>query len=192
MNDISFHTVDPESLKNITLEAILAPSNAAVDNATYDVPVPTEDQTLPQGIQKGRGGYRVVDDKLHRSKPNLIDQYRGRIGGCWGWEQSTPMTLMLLQVDFVDERPATEDKTFALTELAHTIAQTPGLIWKIWTENPDTHEAGGIYLFEDEVSLDAYLTMHTERLQRMGIGQINAKTFQVNEPLTAITRGIQE
>jgi hypothetical protein len=102
------------------------------------------------------------------------------------------MTLMLLQVDFVDERPATEDKTFALTELAHTIAQTPGLIWKIWTENPDTHEAGGIYLFEDEVSLDAYLTMHTERLQRMGIGQINAKTFQVNEPLTAITRGIQE
>lgn len=96
---------------------------------------------------------------------------------------------MLLQVDFVDDRPTAGDNTTALTELAHNIAQTPGLIWKIWTENPDTHEAGGIYLFEDEASLDAYLTMHTQRLKRMGIGQINAKKFQVNESLTAITRG---
>ncbi len=99
------------------------------------------------------------------------------------------MPLMLLQIDFVDDRPTAGDKTAALTELAHNIAQAPGLLWKIWTENPDTREAGGIYLFEDEASLDAYLTMHSQRLQGMGIGQINAKKFQVNEPLTAITRG---
>lgn len=99
------------------------------------------------------------------------------------------MPLMLLQVDFVDERPVTEEMNAALIELAHNIAETPGLIWKIWTQNPDTQEAGGIYLFEDEASLDAYLAMHTDRLHRMGIGHINAKKFQVNEPLTAITRG---
>jgi hypothetical protein len=53
------------------------------------------------------------------------------------------MPLMLLQIDFVDARPTAEDKTAALTQLAHNIAQTLGLVWKIWTENPDTREAGG-------------------------------------------------
>lgn len=99
------------------------------------------------------------------------------------------MALMLLQIDFSDTRPVEGDKTAILTPLAQNIAQTPGLIWKIWTENPVTQEAGGIYLFEDEASLDAYLAMHTARLQGMGIGQINAKKFQVNEPLTQITKG---
>lgn len=48
------------------------------------------------------------------------------------------MTLMLLQVDFVDDRPATGNNTIALIALAHNIAQTSsGLIWKIWTENPE-------------------------------------------------------
>ena len=63
------------------------------------------------------------------------------------------------------------------------------MIWKTWTENPETGEAGGIYLFEDEVSLNAYLIMHTERLKSFGIEQINAKKFDVNEPLTAMTHG---
>lgn len=99
------------------------------------------------------------------------------------------MALMLLQVDFLDMRPVEGDKTEMLRPLAENIAQTPGLIWKIWTENPETQEAGGIYLFTDEACLDAYLAMHTARLQGMGIGSINAKKFQVNQPLTEITNG---
>ena len=104
------------------------------------------------------------------------------------------MTLMLLQIDFVDRRasnPAADqaDKIAALTPLAQSIAEAPGLIWKIWTENPDTQEAGGIYLFEDEAHLNAYLDLHTARLKAMGIDPINAKKFQVNHPLTEITRG---
>ncbi len=98
------------------------------------------------------------------------------------------MPLMLLQIDFPDTR-STDNKTEALIPLAQSIATTPGLIWKIWTENPETQEAGGIYLFEDEASLDAYLAMHTDRLKGFGIEQINAKKFQVNQPLTEITRG---
>jgi Putative mono-oxygenase ydhR len=100
------------------------------------------------------------------------------------------MALMILQVDFVDDRAwGLSEKTTALLELAHRIADTPGLIWKVWTENPDMQEAGGVYLFEDETSLEAYLTLHTERLRSMGIHQINAKKFQVNIPLTHITYG---
>lgn len=99
------------------------------------------------------------------------------------------MPLMLLQIDFLETRPNQSDKVAALIPLAQNIAETPGLIWKIWTENPETHEAGGIYLFEDEAALDAYLTMHTARLKGLGIDAINAKKFQVNQPLTEITRG---
>ena len=47
--------------------------------------------------------------------------------------------------------------THALKGLAESIAQEPGLIWKIWTENAATHEAGGIYLFTDRASAEAYL-----------------------------------
>lgn len=81
MSNIPFHTVDPQTL-NIPLETILATSNAALKNAVYDIPVPTEDQTLPHRVVIGRNSSLIVGDKLHRSKPNLIDQYRGRLGGC--------------------------------------------------------------------------------------------------------------
>jgi Putative mono-oxygenase ydhR len=103
---------------------------------------------------------------------------------------SDRMALMILQVDFVDDRLwDISEKNTALLELAHKIADTPGLIWKVWTENPETQEAGGVYLFEDEASLEAYLALHTQRLRGMGIRQVNAKKFQVNTPLTHITYG---
>lgn len=78
--------------------------------------------------------------------------------------------------------------TDALQGLAQSIAQEPGLLWKIWTENPATQEAGGIYLFSDRASAQAYLEMHTARLKGFGIPQVNGKIFEVNESLSAIDR----
>jgi hypothetical protein len=78
--------------------------------------------------------------------------------------------------------------TTTLQGLAGSIAQEPGLLWKIWTENPETGEAGGIYLFADRHSAEAYLTMHTERLVGFGIPHVNAKLFEVNRELSAIDR----
>ncbi len=73
--------------------------------------------------------------------------------------------------------------------LARSIAEEPGLLWKIWTENEATQEAGGIYLFSDEASARAYLAMHAERLKGFGIDPVNAKFFDVNIPLTRLDRG---
>ncbi|WP_349920005.1 monooxygenase [Aeromonas veronii] len=82
----------------------------------------------------------------------------------------------------------------ALTEaalpLAESITREPGFISKIWTENPNTGEAGGIYLFEDEKSALAYATMHEQRVLAMGASDVQYKLFEVNEPLSRITRGI--
>ncbi|WP_372965547.1 monooxygenase [Marinobacter sp.] len=95
----------------------------------------------------------------------------------------------LLQVDFPFDGPFGQEMTVAMKELAESIAREPGFIWKIWTMNQETKEAGGIYLFEDEVSARKYLGMHTERLKGFGVPVVNAKVFQVNEALSAIDNG---
>ena len=95
----------------------------------------------------------------------------------------------LLQVDFPYAGPWGQAMTEAMEGLAHSIAQEPGLVWKIWTENEAAGEAGGIYLFEDADSAAAYLTMHTARLKGFGIAQVNGKIFAVNEALTQMDRG---
>ena len=95
---------------------------------------------------------------------------------------------VLLQVDFPFAGPWGEAMTEALRGLAESIAEEPGLIWKIWTENPTTAEAGGIYLFVDRASAEAYLAMHTARLTGFGIPRVNGKIFDVNPALSAIDR----
>ena len=95
----------------------------------------------------------------------------------------------LLQIDFPMDGPWGDEMTAAFGGLAEDIAATAGLRWKIWTENRETGEGGGIYLFDDPGSAAAYLEMHTKRLHGFGVSEIRAKTFDVNEGLTAIDRG---
>lgn len=74
--------------------------------------------------------------------------------------------------------------------LAESISREPGFISKIWTENPRTGEAGGIYLFEDEASALAYAKIHEQRVLAMGASAVQYKLFDVNESISRITRGI--
>jgi len=92
----------------------------------------------------------------------------------------------LLQVDFPHKGPFKETFTEAFSELAKNIATEEGLIWKIWTENEETKEAGGIYLFENINDANRYLKKHTKRLESFGYTNIRAKIFNINEPLSAI------
>ena len=95
----------------------------------------------------------------------------------------------LLQIDFPMEGPWRAEMSAAFAGLAELIEQTPGLRWKIWTENADAGEGGGVYLFDDEPSAQEYLEEHTRRLDGFGISGIRARVFDVNEPLTAINHG---
>jgi hypothetical protein len=99
------------------------------------------------------------------------------------------MSPRLLQIDFPMAGPWGEEMAAAYRGLAELIAKTPGLRWKIWTENPQEGRAGGIYLFDDEASLDRYLDEHTARLRGFGVEDIRAISFEVNEPLTALNGG---
>lgn len=99
------------------------------------------------------------------------------------------MALKLLQMDYPFNGPWGAEMAEEYSELAGRIARVPGLICKVWTENREAGEAGGIYLFEDETSLDAYLEPKIERMKAWGTKDIRARKFDINEPLTRITRG---
>jgi len=94
----------------------------------------------------------------------------------------------LLQVDFPYAGPWGDEMSNAMQDLARSIADEPGLLWKLWTENPTAGEAGGVYLFADRASADAYLAMHRARLKGFGVPAVNAKIFAVNEALSRIDR----
>lgn len=95
----------------------------------------------------------------------------------------------LIQVDFPYGGSFGKEMAKELKDLAESIKDEPGFIWKIWTEDANSKQAGGIYLFESEETAKAYLEMHTTRLKSFGIPEVNGKIFDVNETLTNITHG---
>ena len=95
----------------------------------------------------------------------------------------------LLQIDFKIEGPFGEEMTKVYSNLAKSINEENGLIWKIWTESPETKEAGGIYLFETKETVEQYMEMHSKRLDEFGITDVNAKIFAINSGLTEINKG---
>lgn len=97
--------------------------------------------------------------------------------------------MKLLQVDFNYPGVMGDEMSKALVELAESINEEPGFIWKIWTENTTQGLGGGVYLFDTEIDANNYLKKHTERLQGMGVTGVRAVVFDINTPLTHINRG---
>lgn len=95
----------------------------------------------------------------------------------------------LLQVDFDFTGPFGDEMSAMLVDLAKSINNEPGIIWKIWTESEKEQLGGGIYLFEDESSAQAYLKMHIARLKEMGIAEVRGLILDINVPLTTINKG---
>ena len=95
----------------------------------------------------------------------------------------------VLQVDFNMNGPFGDEMAVAFSDLAKSINEEDGFMWKIWTENPETNEAGGIYLFETKETAEKYIDMHSKRLAGFGIADVNAKIFAINSKLTEITMG---
>jgi hypothetical protein len=100
------------------------------------------------------------------------------------------MSSKILQISFHLNVPRAEFEEIARS-LAHDFAQLPGLTWKIWLMNETEREAGGIYLFEDASSLQAYLEgpLAAAVMSHPALSDLVAKQFDVIEDCTAITRG---
>ena len=94
----------------------------------------------------------------------------------------------LVQVDFPYGGSFGTEMAKELQGLAQSITEEPGFLWKIWTEDKEAGEAGGIYLFENEETATAYVMMHTARLKEFGVPEVRAKIFDINDGLSKITK----
>jgi hypothetical protein len=100
------------------------------------------------------------------------------------------MSKTVLQINFkFNVTPAELAEAFG--PLAEPIAAVPGLRWKIWSLNASTSEFAGIYLFDDEESVQAYLEgpIVAGVQNHPAVSDISAKTFGVIEEFSTITRG---
>ncbi|WP_052288621.1 YdhR family protein [Leptolyngbya iicbica] len=97
----------------------------------------------------------------------------------------------ILQITFRNPNGGSEAAQKAAWERAHQIAAWPGLLWKVWIAQPSEAVYGGLYLFVDEASAQAYLQGPVVAGMRSlpGMSDFSAQLFEVNEPLSAITRG---
>ena len=79
----------------------------------------------------------------------------------------------------------------AVSPIADQFAAVDGLRWKIWMINEAEGEAGGIYMFEDEASLNALLEgpLTAQVIGHPALSEFSVKQFDVMEKVTAVTRG---
>jgi hypothetical protein len=95
----------------------------------------------------------------------------------------------ILQINYRFGIPAA-DFSRAMLPAAQPISESPGLQWKIWLINEANSEAGGIYLFEDEASLNAFLAGPIVSAFKANtvVSDIQVKTFDVSAAHSLVTR----
>jgi len=98
------------------------------------------------------------------------------------------MTATLLYVEFAFPGPWGPDLAEACRDLAADIAAEPGLRWKLWGEDPAAGRANGVYVFGSRAQAQRYLDKHRPRLAAFGVTDVDARLFDINEPLSAATR----
>jgi hypothetical protein len=98
--------------------------------------------------------------------------------------------MPILQINFKLNVPPAEYRKIA-DSVAQAIADAPGLVWKVWLLNEQDGEAGGIYLFQDEQSLSAYLSgaIVGQIKSLPQLREISAKRFETIPDVTVVTRG---
>ena len=100
------------------------------------------------------------------------------------------MSAKILQINFTFNVPRA-DYEEAVSPMAAEFAKVPGCRWKIWLMNEAANEAGGIYHFEDDVSLQTYLNspLVAQVTSHPALSNFSVKQFDVMEAVTKVTRG---
>ena len=98
--------------------------------------------------------------------------------------------MKLLQVNY--RRALGQDdaqQAERLLAAAEKISGLPGLQWKVWIYDDAEQLAGGIYLFDSEANARAWGEAMPSSLGDLpGVSGIEARYFDVDERLSAITR----
>lgn len=99
------------------------------------------------------------------------------------------MDEAVLQVNFSLNVSVAEYREIC-SSIASAFAAVPGLRWKTWLLDEERQEAGGIYLFESEATLQAFLygPLAAKVRSHPALKNFTAKPFTVMADVSAITR----
>ena len=100
------------------------------------------------------------------------------------------MSEIMLQVNF-NYSVSKEEYEQAVAPLADKFANLPGLKWKVWILNAENSEAGGIYMFENQASVDEYLAGPLAKIvtTHPALSNFSVKQFAIMKDISKITRG---
>lgn len=101
------------------------------------------------------------------------------------------MSQKILQINFTFSDVSRTELEQAWLPAAQSIAETPGLRWKIWLVNETEQECGGIYLFDDEAAVKAFLAgpIVAAAKETTFLSNASVKIFDIMAEHTATTRG---
>lgn len=99
------------------------------------------------------------------------------------------MEETVLQINFRYHCPEVEMLQMA-SELVEPLLEVDGLIWKIWTHNPEVNMAGGVYLFENRSKAEAYANgpIGDEMRNHPDFSDLDIKFFGIMEEPSKATR----
>jgi hypothetical protein len=105
-------------------------------------------------------------------------------------ERSRKMPGTILQINFKFEG-SKDEYLNTFQEAAAPIAAAGGLRWKVWPWNEEERVGGGIYLFEDDASAQAFLEgpIAAGLGEMESVSELSVKRFEVLDSLTTVTRG---
>ncbi|MGO2102895.1 MAG: monooxygenase [Psychroflexus halocasei] len=95
---------------------------------------------------------------------------------------------VIMYVDFPHKDVWEKEMADQMKELAESIVNEPGFIWKFWTESQKDDMAGGVYMFDTRENAEKYLQMHSQRLVKFGYTDIKGRVFEINEELSNICK----
>ncbi len=99
--------------------------------------------------------------------------------------------MKVLQVNYRRERGQDDQEQMDyLVAAAERISNVPGVQWKIWLYDEEAKTAASIYLFDSEEQARAFGDTIPDSLGKLpGVSDIDRRYFDVDERLSAITRG---
>lgn len=99
------------------------------------------------------------------------------------------MSQQVLQVNFTFGVSLPEYEAI-MEPLTDAFAHIPGCQWKIWLMNEKLYQAGGLYLFDNEESLDAFRfsDLMEQMLAHPSMSNFSIKQFGVLEKYSLLTR----
>ncbi len=99
------------------------------------------------------------------------------------------MTKKILQINFKIGLPR-EEYEKVCDMLSQAIADSKGVIWKVWIIDESNNIAGGIYLFEDTESLNNFVQgdIVKQVASHPAVSNLDAKIFDILEKQSKVTR----